>query len=322
MVDFDDSEHLLLFIVVSSVIVFVGLFPPFIPCCTKDIQRRLVTLVWLFLGGVLALTLLAGYGVLPSDTFLRVLIVMTVVLAVGCLIGLVGSEAIGVATLPFLVIVIWLFKAYVNSFLTDALGLPAWPDYVYYMLIIVAFVLVAAMCTKIVHSDWITVSINVFAAWFLVIVSADILVIQFVSPGTTLMTCPSSNTGLQNTCMFTPDGLPYTLFIGAVAVGIVRWWIRSDYDKRQAEKQKNKFIKEHIDLRHSNNSARDELELTRTTKEDKRGDDDDDEQQSLLASIDEEDTDNVGGRLPSIHGSGMPILKRSSPAYEDLEKMA
>ena len=305
---FDDSEHLLLFIVISSIIVFIGIFPPWIPCCTKKMQHSLVTLVWSFLLGVLALALLAAYGVLPSDTFMRVLIVLATVVAVNAAVAAISKSVFAAITVVLLVLLMLLFKAYVNSFLVDSLGFPALPDYVYYMLMIVTFIVAGAVLAGMMHSDYITIPIMTFLAWLLLIVSIDILIIEFISPGTNQLQCASDFAGFQNTCPFTPDYLVYVLFIGWPILLLVRWRIQHTYHKRKLQTEKNKYIKEHMDLRHSNTTAP-PPPTTPSSSVSMKGEPH--ETQSLLSSADDDDP------LPSIHGSGMPILKRSSPFYVD-----
>lgn len=289
-----------MFVVVASFLVFAGLFlPRHHKWCGRDkLIFPLIRMCWLFLAGILVLCMLAAYGILPSDTASRVIIVIAVVVFLGVFVRS-ASEVISAALLlPVLLVFTVLFQAYVNSFLVDSLGIPAWPSYVFYLLLVLAFIVGGLIWQKIISSDWVVIPVYTALATLLVIMSINILIIEFITPATNLLGCESDLDGWQNTCPLQGGTyFPYIILASwFIVLGACIYLERKRFYQTR-NKQEHDTIKKQVALRHSNNIKQKE-DATMDMRE----------KENLLGMR----WNGVASPLPALHGSGLPIISSLS----------
>jgi hypothetical protein len=309
-VTFDDSDHLLMFVIVPSFVVFGGLFLPRVQhsalLCGRDkLIFPLIMICWLFLLGVLVLCMLAAYGILPGDTASRVIIVIAVVIFFGVIVRSAGEVTSAALLLPVLLVFTVLFQAYINSFLVHSLGIPAWPSYVFYLLLVLAFVIGGLVWQKVISSDWITIPVYTALATILVIISINTLIIEFITPGTNLLACASADDGWQNTCPFQGGTyFPYILLGSWLIVLALCIWLERKRFYHAQNKHEHDIIKRQVNLRNSNHSKSDRDRAERSDEASLRMN----EEAMPLVKTSISKWNGDSAPLPALHSSGLPIL--------------
>lgn len=267
-IPFDDSYHLLMFNVAAS---YVALLAAFIPrrFCGYRVAKYLVALSWSYLLGVLFLCLLANYGALPSDTLLRVFIVLIVVASAMFAKELVSTAVLAVACLPLLMIFLLVMQSTVNSFLVDSLGLWAVPVTAYALGIVLAGIIAGFAIKGVISSDWITVPVYSLLLTILVMSSTNVLIIEFITPATTDLACPSPDDGWNNTCIFTFNSDTTIAVVLIVLVCMITLCLQMvafrNEQRAQQRKQHNKYIKMDVEKRNQSPTSHQLLPLAAIT---------------------------------------------------------